>query len=39
MCIRKIVLYTAEFFMLCNVEKRKKAVAGKNIVLRGQKVV
>jgi hypothetical protein len=30
---------TVELFMLSHVEKRKKSVAGKSIVLRGQKVV
>ncbi len=31
--------FTVELFMLSHVEKRKKSVAGKSIVLRGQKVV
>jgi hypothetical protein len=30
---------TVELFMLSQVEKRKKSVVGKSIVLRGQKVV
>jgi hypothetical protein len=30
---------TVELFMLSHVEKRKKSVVGKSIVLRGQKVV
>jgi small nuclear ribonucleoprotein (snRNP)-like protein len=32
-------LFTVELFMLSHVEKRKKSVVGKSIVLRGQKVV
>jgi hypothetical protein len=34
-----IVATTVELFMLSHVEKRKKSVVGKSIVLRGQKVV
>jgi hypothetical protein len=36
---KKIKAATVELFMLSHVGKRKKSVAGKNIVLQGQKVV